>query len=396
MRRLLNSKTYQVNEFNESDVPVYAVLSHTYVGKDGDNELCTRHLGPVDNSDQIVLARKESTKIKNFCRLAQLDGIQWLWIDICCLDRSNSAELSEALNSQYKWIENAAVCYVYLSDVSNSVDHVQRTLRDCRWFTRKWTLQELVAPASVKFFAANWTLIGTRSGLHSIISEITGIQSAVLKGEKKPKQCHVSERMGWTSNRTTLVVEDEAYSMLGLFDIQMPILYGEGSRAFRRLQDEIRRTHYSSVLDTARAGMRLLLTNSDPLEIKSFAASDSPEYAILSHTWGSSDDEVSFLDVSQGIAKSKRLYGKIKSSCDLAASHGFEYLWVDTCCIDKTSSAELQEAICSMYRWYKCAQICYVYLEDCLVSPGSPSLWHSRWFTRGWTLRKYFILRTTD
>lgn len=382
--RLLHSSEYQLGEFIEPAIPSYAILSHMW----GAEELSLHDLQNLQ--DPSVNSRYSFQKIKKFCGQAQQDGIQWVWIDTCCLDKSNSIELSEAINSMYTWFENAAVCYSYLSDVSSAVDQIRPTLQHSKYFTRKWTLQELVAPRSVVFFAKDWCRIGTRSSLHRIISEITGIQSAVLISEKKPKQCHVSERMAWASNRTATRVEDEAYSMMGLFDIKMPILYGEGSRAFRRLQDEISKTHYASVLDTARTGMRLLVTKSDPLEIRSFAASDSPEYAILSHTWGSPDDEVSFSDVCQSKAESKKFYWKVRKSCELAASHGFEYIWIDTCCINKSSSAELQEAICSMYRWYKGARICYVYLEDCMVSSESPNLWHSRWFTRGWTLREYF------
>jgi len=379
--RLLHSSKYQLTEFIGPAIPPYAILSHTW----GEGEVSFQDL-----KDPSVNKKRGFEKIKNCCAQAQLDRIEWVWTDTCCIDRSNSEELSGAINSMYKWFEDAAVCYAYLSDVSSLEDQIQPTLRRCRWFTRKWTLQELVAPHFVVFFAHDWVRIGTRSSLHSILSEITGIQSAVLIGEKKPKQCHVSERMAWTSNRMTTRVEDDAYSMMGLFDIKMPLLYGEGSRAFRRLQEEISKTHYASVLDTARTGMRLLVTKSDPLEIKSFAATDSPEYAILSHTWGSPDDEVSFLDVRKGKADSKEMYRKVRKSCQLAASHGFEYIWIDTCCINKNSSAELQEAICSMYRWYKNARICYVYLEDCPVSSKSPNLWDCRWFTRGWTLREYF------
>ncbi len=379
--RLLHSSKYQLDEFVEPAIPPYAILSHMWG---------TEEVSLHDLQDPSVNAKRGFEKIKKCCDQAQLDKIQWVWIDTCCLDRSNSEEISEAVNSMYKWFENAAVCYAYLSDVSSSDDQIRPTLQRCRYFTRKWTLQELVAPRSVVFFAEDWVKIGTRSSLHSIISEITGIQSAVLIGEKKPKQCHVSERMAWASNRTATRVEDEAYAMMGLFDIKMPILYGEGSRAFRRLQDEISKTHYSSILDTARTGMRLLVTKSEPLEIRSFAASDSPEFAILSHTWGSPDDEVSFSDIREGKAESKKYYQKVRKSCELAAKHGFEYIWIDTCCINKSSSAELQEAICSMYRWYKNARVCYVYLEDCLVSSESLNLWHSRWFTRGWTLREYF------
>lgn len=377
--RLLHSSSYQLNDFIEPDIPPYAILSHMW----GAEEVSLHDL-----QETSVYAKIGFDKIRNCCKQAQVDKIQWIWIDTCCLDKLNSGEISEAVNSMYKWFENAVVCYAYLSDVSSSQDEIRSMLLRCRYFTRKWTLQELVAPRSVVFFAKDWVKIGTRSSLHSIISEITGIQSAVLTGERKPKQCHVSERMAWASNRTASRVEDEAYAMMGLFDIKMPILYGEGSRAFRRLQDEISKTHYSSGLDTARTGMRLLVTKSYPLEIRSFAASDTPEYAILSHTWGPADDEVSFSDIFEGTSGSKKSYSKVRKSCEIAAKHGFDYIWIDTCCINKSSSSELQEAICSMYRWYRNARVCYVYLEDCVASTESLNLWHCRWFTRGWTLRK--------
>lgn len=383
--RLLNSLTCELGEFADTAIPPYAIISHIYE----DEERSLVEASILDLQDPSILGKPYFEKIKSCCRQAQRDSIEWVWIDTCCLDRSNKEELHETINSSYRVLEDAAICYAYLSDVSST--EMQSTLENSVYFKRKWTLQELVAPRVVKFFAKDWVFIGTRSILHNIISKTTGIQSAVLTGEKKPKQCHVSERMTWASNRVTTRVEDEAYSIMGLFDITMPILYGEGSRAFRRLQDKIRKTHYPSILDTARTGMRLLSTKSEPLQIRSFFGGDSPEYAILSHTWGSPDDEVSFSDVCQGKAESKKLYEKVRKSCDLAASHGFEYIWIDTCCIDKSSSAELQEAICSMYRWYKNARICYVYLEDILtlaVPVENVNLWNSRWFTRGWTLRE--------
>lgn len=381
----MNTLTYQLLEFIDDKIPPFVILSHMWDAE----EVSLLEVSILDLQDPSVHGRDCFKKIQNCCRQAQSDNIQWVWIDTCCLDRSNKEELYDTINSSYRVLEDAAVCYAFLSDVPST--EIQSSLEKSVYFKRKWTLQELVAPQSVKFFAKDWVFIGTRSILHSIISKATGIQSAVLTGEKKPKQCHVSERMTWASNRITTRVEDEAYSIMGLFDITMPILYGEGSRAFRRLQDKIRKTHYPSILDTARTGMRLLATKSEPLQIQSFFGGDSPEYAILSHTWGSPDDEVSFSDVCQGKAQSKKLYEKVRRSCDLAASHGFDYIWIDTCCIDKSSSAELQEAICSMYRWYKNARICYVYLED-ILAPAFPvekvNFWNSRWFTRGWTLRE--------
>jgi hypothetical protein len=365
--RLLNSSTYQLHEFNEPEKP-YAIFSHTW----GSDEVSLQ-----DYQESIAQTKKGFQKIKLCCDQAAKDKIPWVWIDTCCMNRLDSAERSEVLHSNYKWLENATKCYAYLSDVSSSADSWESTFKSCKWFTRQFTLQELVAPPEVVFFAQDWVQVGTRKSLHSIISGITGIQPAVLTGEKKPKQCHVSERMSWASNREAKAVEDKAYALMGLFDIKLPVLYGEGNRAFRRLQDEIRKTHN----DTARTGIRLLITNSEPLELKYFPASDSPEYAILSHTWAiQPEEEISFLDVGQGRAASKGSYQKVKKCCRLAAEHGFEYLWVDTCCIDKSSSAELQEAICSMYRWYvKFAEQYYLFLIISMVVvlllPCSYSLW---------------------
>ena len=130
--------------------------------------------------------------------------------------------------------------------------------------------------------------------------------------------------------------------------------------------------------------MRLLNTNT--IELLQFSGDEVPPYAILSHTWG--QQEALFQDVQTGEADRKSGYEKIKKCCELAAKDGFEYAWIDTCCIDKTSSAELQEAICSMYQWYKNAQICYVYLEDYSTLSGQVNLWSCQWFERGWTLRE--------
>jgi hypothetical protein len=133
--------------------------------------------------------------------------------------------------------------------------------------------------------------------------------------------------------------------------------------------------------------MRLLKLESDgQLRLSTFSHENTPPYAILSHTWGGV--EVLFEDIRNGTAISKGGYAKIKNCCDLALEHGFEYVWVDTCCIDKSSSSELQEAICSMYSWYKNANICYAYLED-FEQGKAGSLARCKWFTRGWTLRKY-------
>jgi hypothetical protein len=132
--------------------------------------------------------------------------------------------------------------------------------------------------------------------------------------------------------------------------------------------------------------LRLLATAT--LELKTFMG-EIPPYAILSHTWLEEGEEVTLDDLKHGIgkARSKKGYPKLKDSARLAWLKGFAYIWIDTCCIDKASSAELSEAINSMYRWYKDAAVCYAYLADVLNANDNVEFKHSRWFTRGWTLQ---------
>lgn len=160
------------------------------------------------------------------------------WIDSCCIDKSSSAELSEAINSMFKWYQRAHVCYIYLSDVrSNQNPHSWPSdFRNSQWFTRGWTLQELLAPEFVEFFDQNWNEIGSKSSLQDLVSTITGISVEHL-GNFRPAS--VAQKMAWASRRKTKRVEDEAYSLLGLFGVNMPPLYGEGQNAFFRLQLEI-------------------------------------------------------------------------------------------------------------------------------------------------------------
>jgi hypothetical protein len=120
------------------------------------------------------------SKIKGCCRQAVLDGFQWAWIDFCCFDKSSSSEISEAINSMFHWYRNAKVCYAYLSDVSSAAGiHSEEGsgFRRSPWFTRGWTLQELLAPGHVTFYGVDWVEIGTRSSLDIVISRITGIES---------------------------------------------------------------------------------------------------------------------------------------------------------------------------------------------------------------------------
>ncbi|KAF3004724.1 hypothetical protein E8E14_008479 [Neopestalotiopsis sp. 37M] len=220
--RLMNARTGRLETF-VGDNPRYAILSHTW----GNRE--------VTFADVPRTRHPASYKIANTCRLAQEQGLSYVWIDTCCIDKSSSAELTESINSMFKWYQESVVCYVYLEDFDLSC----ASLAGCRWFTRGWTLQELLAPTTVEFYDKSWNLMGTKGELIDPISTITHIPTEVLKGEKSFKEFSVASRMSWAAGRKTSKLEDIAYSLLGLFNVHMPPIYGEGKNAFRRLQEEI-------------------------------------------------------------------------------------------------------------------------------------------------------------
>lgn len=254
--RLLDAKTLELVDITGDDTPPYAIISHTW----GDEEVTIqqlRRLGghshltssspkPLDKKRRAILSKKGHVKIAGAARLAVSRGLDYLWIDTCCIDKTSSAELSEAINSMYLWYEQSAECYAYLSDVeppaTQDASAFDESLRNSRWFTRGWTLQELVAPKIVLFYASDWSPLGhkhTPPEFAKAISEITNIDKEVLDGTIDPLQLSVSARMAWASHRNTTRLEDTAYCLMGLFQVNMPLLYGEGKRAFTRLQEEI-------------------------------------------------------------------------------------------------------------------------------------------------------------
>jgi Heterokaryon incompatibility protein (HET) len=235
--------TLSLTKFIGDKIPRYAVLSHTW---EAENQEVTFK----DITDGSVSSKAGYRKI-HFCgEQANRDGLQYFWVDSCCIDKSSSADLAEAINSMFRWYENAAQCYVYLSDVSTSdIDQYAQSsqlpyesaFRQSRWFTRGWTLQELLAPSLVEFFSHDGKRLGDKKLLEVQIHEITGIAVQALRGSPL-SQFSVAERMSWAAKRKTTIAEDKAYCLLGIFDIYLPLIYGEGMKnAFIRLQDEIDR-----------------------------------------------------------------------------------------------------------------------------------------------------------
>jgi hypothetical protein len=237
--RLLHAKTLELGEFLENATPAYAILSHTWEKEE------------VSYQDmQGPNAKKKAgyAKIQKCYERAARDGYEYVWIDTCCIDKSSSAELSEAINSMYVWYKNAETCYAYLADLEPSegalrlLSKAQESFKKSRWFTRGWTLQELIAPAKVEFYAKDWSPLGTKASRHSVLSEITGIDELTLIGVRELREVSIAKRMSWASKRVTTRVEDIAYCLIGIFGVNLPLLYGEGERAFVRLQEEIMRS----------------------------------------------------------------------------------------------------------------------------------------------------------
>lgn len=256
--------------------PAYAILSHIWA----EEEVSFTDLQDVEKAK----GQRGWEKIACACRQALTDGLTLIWADVCCIDKSSSAELSEAINSMFTWYQSAAVCYVLLADFKVSVmlrddmpgierwldssdvkteDEMETTdeigfyavvagawktddtveslnrFRACKWWTRGWTLQELLAPGVVQFYDQDWRHTGRLFDMLAIVSQIARIETGVLFHTTPLWEVNVATRMSWASQRMTTRPEDEAYCLLGIFDINMPMLYGEGSRAFARLQEEI-------------------------------------------------------------------------------------------------------------------------------------------------------------
>ena len=236
----------KVLDFGDDEETEYAILSHRWVGEEVDyDEMVELAKMAVEERDEIR-QRNGYRKVLQSCELAQKDGYQKLWVDTCCIDKRSSAELSEAINSMYRWYENAKVCYAYLHDVPDpcfpTADDEERYPRFCgwpEWFSRGWTLQELIAPSDVQFLNKDWQSIGDKRALALTLRKITGVPEHILiHGLHGNRPC-VAQIMSWAAHRTTTRVEDRAYSLMGLLDVNMPMLYGEGKKAFHRLQLEI-------------------------------------------------------------------------------------------------------------------------------------------------------------
>ncbi|KAI1367887.1 heterokaryon incompatibility protein-domain-containing protein [Xylaria arbuscula] len=255
---LINTETCALENITNPQMGSYAILSHTWE----EEEVSFQQYHNIHEARKL----KGLEKINMTIQLARNRGLQYAWVDTCCIDKSSSAELSEAINSMFKWYSDAAVCLVFLSDLSSNkvllstpdsnprtaalarmgqLDGHQMSHNDllarCRWFYRGWTLQELIAPTDVEFYDDGWNLIGNKWTLTVTITSITHIPFEVLSIPTLLRKVPIAQRMSWAANRSTTRVEDIAYCLFGLFGINLAPLYGEGENAFLRLQEELLR-----------------------------------------------------------------------------------------------------------------------------------------------------------
>lgn len=235
--RLIDTRSLQLKTFVGSSIPRYAILSHTWAADT--DEITFQDMSAINEGSKAKTERYGYRKISEACEKARSDGIDYCWVDTCCIDKTSSSELSEAINSMYKWYRDADICYVLLSDYNDQDKNFLLGSEKCRWFTRGWCLQELVAPRRIMFCDRGWNSLGSRDELAPFISKITLIDIDVLNGQTSMESLPIAQRLSWAAERVTTREEDIAYCLLGIFDIQMPILYGEGTKAFIRLQEEI-------------------------------------------------------------------------------------------------------------------------------------------------------------
>ncbi|KAI0554134.1 kinesin light chain [Xylaria curta] len=249
-----------------SDVPPYAILSHTW----GPDEVVFQDL---KRSSDGWRQKAGYNKIRFCAKQARKHSLRYFWVDTCCIDKSDGRELQTAINSMFKWYRDAKICYVYLSDVSakDSDTPWEIAFRNSRWFTRGWTLQELIAPFTVEFYSREGIWLGDKRSLGPQIRDITGIPANALRNTRL-SDFTIAEREAWIHNRQTTIEEDMIYSLLGIFGVHMPLIYGEGRQnARRRLQEEVEK----ATKGTRTHDFSVAFSLSDVPEIQYFVARES-------------------------------------------------------------------------------------------------------------------------
>lgn len=302
-----------------SQVPRYAILSHTWAEEEVTFQDFT-HL-----KEELRHQKLGFRKIEQTCQLARQDGLQYAWVDTCCIDKTSSAEVTEAINSMFKWYTDAAVCYAWLADLPAgsrlSLEDASSSFKNCRWFTRGWTLQELIAPKELRFYDQEWSMRGTKADLRDVISHITKIDADVLHNSELLYSLSMARRMSWATTRQTTRIEDLSYCLLGIFDVNMPMLYGEGERAFSRLQEEI----IKESNDLSIFAWRAMTTGQRHRGILAYNPSEFRDFASVTLI-NDTDFSPDFLITNKGLRITTDVYPGQNADDDLGLSTGDLYL----------------------------------------------------------------------
>jgi hypothetical protein len=367
-------------ESDENNLPQYATLSHTW-GRD-----------EVTFEDMALGTGRKKLGYRKLVRCgkqAAKDGLKFFWADTCCVDRSSSAQLSEATNKTFKWFQQAKRCYVFLADVScpkdidPSSEQVLSAFRSSRWFTRSWTLQELLAPKIIDFFSVEGNKIGDRKSLLQEISIITGIPDRALDGV--PSSIHKfskKERLGWAATRHASREEDEVYALLGICEAPMPLIYGEGKdRARLRLDNELdpNRRRLSPEFDPSLTvnlhgnrltgtRFRLLIIHPGKLGspivgwLQEADLSDPPSYSALSYVWGE-EPQIHPITINGEVTSIRpNLYHALQR---IRSLHTHQFcIWVDSLCIKQDDNTEKNEQVGRMSQIYSKAGAVFVWLGE--------------------------------
>ncbi|KAM3070211.1 hypothetical protein ACMFMF_008563 [Clarireedia jacksonii] len=217
--RLLNTENYELKDIRQK--VEYAILSHRWY----EEEITFGSLDAAQLRDSQQKS-PQLDKIRGSCAQAKEAGLEWVWIDSCCINRNSSEELRRSISSMFDWYQNAAVCYTYLSDVigsETSNDHFEPQNNEDRKYSE-------------------WFERGTRAELATEISRITGIAAMYLNGTDDFRNANIATKLSWQAGRKTTEVEDTAYSLIGVLGVQLMAMYGEGRQAFQRLQEEAIKT----------------------------------------------------------------------------------------------------------------------------------------------------------
>jgi hypothetical protein len=353
--------------FNDEDIPPYAILSHSW-GKD---EVLFQDLV------KVKYMAKTGYKKLVFCgQQAAKDGIHFFWADTCCMhDMLNSVEMQNDINSMFGRYQGAAKCYVYLSDVKKG--SFDQSLEKSKYFTLCWTLQELLAPKSVEFFDCQCERLGDKTSLSHTLHRITGIPTRALQGAPL-EEFSVNERISWAESRETRVPEDSVYSLLGIFDVFMPVNFGEGrANALERLKEQItrRQKSLSSIPPTTSryraltgTGFRVLLL--DPGEFGSVITGRlsecnlqyPPSYYALSYVWGQEPALHQVVINDAEVFIRPNLFHALQRIRPLRGAP--IRLWMDTLCIDQQNDVERNAQVRQMAEIYNKAEGVFIWLGE--------------------------------